>query len=390
MRPAAQPRALPASGRPPLLSTPPPPPGRAPAHENLRFPNQRRLLHGRASAVAEPTAEELEFLDDDLDVNSDELYKEFDALLSESKPRAQVGDVVSGLVFAVDQKGAYVDYGQKEVGFVPVSEVSLAEVKNVSDVLSEDDVREFEIISSSRAREFAGGCNIMSLKKLELNVAWQRLRQLQENDVVTTAHLVSANKGGYIVSVLGVPGFLPGSHLSNPSLKSTDLLDTERPVKLLDVDEATNRVVVSNRVYVGGNKDEFKVGTVVLGTVTNIKPFGAFVEVGNGVVGLLHVSQITHGRVADITKVFSEGDRLKVMVLSYDRVRRRVSLSTKKLEATPGDMLKDPALVYSKADEMAERFRQQVAEAEAKAKAEEERLASQSRMEPVMEMEQST
>ena len=68
------------------------------------------------------------------------------------------------------------------------------------------------------------------------------------------------------------------------------------------------------------------------------------------------------------------------MVLSYDRVRRRVSLSTKKLEPTPGDMLKDPALVYSKADEMAERFRQQVAEAEARAKMEEERLAAESKM----------
>ena len=100
----------------------------------------------------------------------------------------------------------------------------------------------------------------------------------------------------------------------------------------------------------------FKVGDVVSGVVQSVKPYGAFVDLG-GVTGLLHISQITHERIMSIDKIINEGDKIKVLILSQDRERGRVTLSTKKLEPTPGDMLKDPQMVFEKAEEMAQGFR---------------------------------
>ena len=95
--------------------------------------------------------------------------------------------------------------------------------------------------------------------------------------------------------------------------------------------------------------------------------YGAFIDLGSGVNGLLHVSQISHDHVAAIDKVLNQGDKVKVLVLTHDRERGRISLSTKKLEPTPGDMLRDPALVFDRADEMAAEFRKLMKSAEAAA-----------------------
>lgn len=119
-------------------------------------------------------------------------------------------------------------------------------------------------------------------------------------------------------------------------------------------------MVFSNkRASASADYTGFKIGDVVTGTVQRVQPYGAFVDLG-GVTGLLHVSQISHERVTSVDKILSVGDKLKVMILSQDKDRGRVTLSTKKLEPTPGDMLKDPQLVFDKAEEMAETFKQRM------------------------------
>lgn len=107
-----------------------------------------------------------------------------------------------------------------------------------------------------------------------------------------------------------------------------------------------------------------QMGDVLTGVVQYLRPYGAFLDLGNGAVGLLHVSQISHERVVSVDKILREGDKLKVMVLSMDPQRGRVTLSTKKLEPTPGDMLRDPQLVFERAEEMAATFRRRVEAAE--------------------------
>ena len=109
-----------------------------------------------------------------------------------------------------------------------------------------------------------------------------------------------------------------------------------------------------------------KVGDVVVGVVQSVRPYGAFVDIG-GAIGLLHISQITHERLTTVDQVLAEGDKLKVMILSQDTDRGRVTLSTKKLEPEPGDMLRDPQKVFENADRMAEAFKQRVAAADSAA-----------------------
>jgi len=133
--------------------------------------------------------------------------------------------------------------------------------------------------------------------------------------------------------------------------------------------------VFSNKRVAGTSSTDlagYKIGDVVEGTVQSMRPYGAFLDLGNGTVGLLHVSQISHDRIVSVDKILREGDRLKVMVLSMDQQRGRVTLSTKKLEPTPGDMLRSPQLVYEKAEEMAEAFRKRVDAAEMNARAQNE------------------
>lgn len=103
-----------------------------------------------------------------------------------------------------------------------------------------------------------------------------------------------------------------------------------------------------------GLKIGLKVGDLVEGVVQSIQDYGAFIDLDNGIVGLLHISQISHKRVLSVEDILEPGDRLKVLVLDLDAQRKRVELSTKKLEPSPGNMLRDRQLVFDRAEEMAE------------------------------------
>ena len=114
-----------------------------------------------------------------------------------------------------------------------------------------------------------------------------------------------------------------------------------------------------------------QVGEVVIGAVRGLKPYGAFIDIG-GVSGLLHISEISHDHIDTPNTVLNVNDEIKVMIIDLDAERGRISLSTKQLEPEPGDMVKNPDIVFEKAEEMAERYRQQLlkaAEAEAAAAA---------------------
>jgi len=134
----------------------------------------------------------------------------------------------------------------------------------------------------------------------------------------------------------------------------------ELPLKFLEVDEERNRLVLSHRrALVERKMNRLEVGEVVIGNVRGIKPYGAFIDIG-GVSGLLHISEISHDHIETPHTVFGVNDELKVMIIDLDAERGRISLSTKQLEPEPGDMVKNPQFVYDKAEEMAERYRQQL------------------------------
>lgn len=306
-------------------------------------------------------------LDEEFD--KDSMYKRFDELLANFDFVYKPGDKVTGTIFRVDNRGAYVDIGAKGAAFCPSAEVSLCRIDKVTNVLETETQREFII-----TRQDNNGELILSLKRLEVAATWQRIRQMQEEDVTVVGKVASVNRGGLLVDVENLRGFVPTSHLSQ-QFKVEDVQDKDIPLKFLEVDEERFRLVLSNKRAVSDTQmSGFKVGDVVVGVVQSVKPYGAFVDIG-GVNGLLHISQISHDRISNVEQVLAEGDKLKVMVLSQDKERGRVALSTKKLEPTPGDMLRDPQLVYERAEEMAEQFKQRVAAAEAAARAKGEELA---------------
>ncbi|TVU47272.1 hypothetical protein EJB05_06867, partial [Eragrostis curvula] len=330
---------------------------------------------------------------------------------------------IKGTVFMTTSNGAYIDIQSKSTAFLPLDEACLLDIDNVEDAgIRPGLVEQFMIIDENPGDETL----ILSLQAIQQELAWERCRQLQAEDVVITGkvskkaylgsqpHLVltlsalfiklsftkekdtgaivlnvvrslrilalvtvpmfvqiscyvllvvGGNKGGVVALVEGLKAFVPFSQVSSKTT-AEELLGKELPLKFVEVDEEQGRLVLSNRKAMADSQAQLGIGSVVLGTVESLKPYGAFIDIG-GINGLLHVSQISHDRVADISTVLQPGDTLKVMILSHDRERGRVSLSTKKLEPTPGDMIRNPKL----ADEMAQIFRQRIAQAEAMARA---------------------
>jgi len=178
--------------------------------------------------------------------------------------------------------------------------------------------------------------------------------------------VVSCNRGGLMVQYHHLEGFIPVSHFGqNISADNMEeAIGSELLVKLLEVQEDRERLVFSHRrASNDADVQGVKPGDVLVGVVQSVKPYGAFVDIG-GIIGLLHISQITNERLTTVDQVLQVGDKLKVMVLSADPERGRVTLSTKKLEKNPGDMIRDPQLVFENAEAMAAVFKERIKVAE--------------------------
>ncbi|KAA0034974.1 30S ribosomal protein S1 [Cucumis melo var. makuwa] len=269
----------------------------------------------------------------------------------------QLGSKVKGTVVYIEANGALVEIAAKSPAYLPLQEASIHRIKRVEEAGIYPGFREEFVIIGDNEDD----CLTLSLRPIQYELAWERCRQLQAADVVVKGKVVSANKGGVLVVVEGLKGFVPFSEILMIST-GEELINKELPLKLLVVEEEQTRLVLSNRKVMADSKAQLEIGSVVTGTVLRLVKFGAFVDIG-GVHGLLHISEISHDRILDIAGVLKPGDILKVMVLNIDREKGHIRLSTKKLEPNNGDMIRNPGLVFNKAEEMARRFRQRLAQA---------------------------
>jgi small subunit ribosomal protein S1 len=283
-------------------------------------------------------------------------HEDFAALLDQYDYHFNPGDIVPGTVFSIEPKGALIDIGAKTAAYIPIQEMSINRIEVPDEVLQSNETREFFIL----ADENEDGQLTLSIRRIEYMRAWERVRQLQTEDATVRSDVFATNRGGALVRIEGLRGFIPGSHISTRSAKE-DLIGEQLPLKFLEVDEERNRLVLSHRrALVERKMNRLEVSEVVIGTVRGIKPYGAFIDIG-GVSGLLHISEISHDHIDTPHSVFNVNDEVKVMIIDLDAERGRISLSTKQLEPEPGDMVKNPQSVYEKAEEMAERYRQQLA-----------------------------
>ncbi len=282
-------------------------------------------------------------------------HDDFAALLDKYDYHFSPGDIVPGTVFSMEPRGALIDIGAKTAAYIPIQEMSINRVDDPNEVLQANETREFFILTD----ENEDGQLTLSIRRIEYLRAWERVRQLQTEDATVRSNVFATNRGGALVRIEGLRGFIPGSHISTRQAKE-DLVGQDLPLKFLEVDEDRNRLVLSHRrALVERKMNGLQVGEVVTGMVRGIKPYGAFIDIG-GVSGLLHISEISHDHIDTPHSVFSVNDELKVMIIDLDAERGRISLSTKQLEPEPGDMLRSKDLVFEKAEEMAERYRQKM------------------------------
>jgi len=293
-------------------------------------------------------------------------YDDFDAAVQSTNYAFNRNDIVPGTVVQYDNGGCIVDIGAKASAFLPIAEASLIQeqgqqIENLVDIDSEMD---FQIISE----EDENGQLLVSVRRIQYRQAWEKVVEQQNSDEVFEAEVVAVNRGGAICLVEGLRAFLPGSHLTG-QLPTEDLIGQTLPLKFLEVNQESNKLVVSNRrAVVEQQMTDLSRGDIIDGIVKALKPYGAFVEVG-GMSGLLHISQISYDRIDNLEKVFQLGDKVKCMIIDHDKVNGRIALSTKTLEPEPGDMLKDPQRVFDMAEETAAKYHERM-EAERRAREE--------------------
>lgn len=280
------------------------------------------------------------------EVQNDKQLQEMESLLEKNEINnvPQSGDIVNGKVIHITNNEVLVDLNGTAVGVVRGPE--LYDASGEYSDLSIGDKVEATVIDVENER----GEVELSFALAGHQKAWERLEEFNENNDIVPAKIVSANKGGLMARVGHVTGFLPVSQLSPenyPRVEGGDkqkilerlnkLVNKTLDVKIIDVDEQEEKLIVSEKAaweeQQKSNIAKYKVGDVVEGTVTGIIDFGAFVEFGDGLEGLVHISELAWQRIDDPKDIVKVGDTVKAAIISIDG--SRISLSMKKLEEDP-------------------------------------------------------
>ncbi len=259
----------------------------------------------------------------------------------ESFKTLEKGDTVEGKVVSASKNGIWLDLGRFGSGLVVGPEI------NDKSIVGQE-IKAGDTLSATVTEpELDEGYAILSLKKVSRENAWGRLVKLMEDKTVITVKPFDANKGGLLIEVDGVRGFLPVSQLSTdkyPRVSDKDeiqsrlneLINNPLNVIVLDIDEREGKLIFSEKAAHKGEinevLDRFAIGDVVSGRVTGVVNFGVFVNV-NGVEGLVHISEISWNRVEDPTKIIKIGDEVKAKIIGIEN--DRFSLSIKRLLEDP-------------------------------------------------------
>ncbi|MFP7297825.1 30S ribosomal protein S1 [Neobacillus niacini] len=248
-----------------------------------------------------------------------------------------IGDKVTGQVTKVEEKQVIVNIqDSKHDGIIPISELSSLHVEKASDVVSEGDELDLEVL---KVEEDA---IILSKRKIDAEKAWVHLEELFNSGEVIETEVKDVVKGGLVVD-LGVRGFVPASLVEAHFVEDfTDYKGKNLTFKIVELDKEKNRLILSHRAVVEEEKGKHKKnilnsitpGQVLDGTVQRITDFGAFVDIG-GIDGLVHISQLSYQHINKPSDVVQEGEKVKVKVLNVDRDNERISLSIKETQPGP-------------------------------------------------------
>lgn len=266
-----------------------------------------------------------------------DLEKAYDETLN----KIQEHEVVEGTVTSIDKKEVVVNIGYKSDGIISASEFRYNPDLKVGDkveVYVED-------------QEDKKGQLVLSHKKARLNKSWELINKALENDEIIQGYIKCRTKGGMIVDVFGIEAFLPGSQIDVHPIRDYDVfVGKTMEFKVVKINQEFRNVVVSHKALIEAELEAQKKeiishlekGQVLEGTVKNITSYGVFVDLG-GVDGLVHITDLSWGRVSDPHEVVALDQKINVVILDFDEEKKRIALGVKQLTPHPWDSL-DPDL----------------------------------------------
>src|SRR5579883_3347794 len=280
-------------------------------------------------------------------------YNEMEALLAASTTPINIkrGDVVDGVIVRIDQDEILVDIGLKSEGVLSTKELPATGDWSFDQLHLNDKVLVYVI-----QPETPDGHALLSLKRANAERQWRIAEEQYKNGELLKAKVIDYNKGGLIVDVSGIRGFVPISQILNlkreevaaggdnqeTAAKLQSMKDKELQLKIIEINRARNRLILSERLAVQEWRqrrreellDELKPNEVRRGVVSNLANFGAFVDLG-GADGLVHISQLAWSRVNHPSEVLKVGQEVEVQVLSVDKEKKKIALSIKRAEVDP-------------------------------------------------------
>ena len=253
-------------------------------------------------------------------ISKEELDKAYDETLN------KVADhqVVEGKVISVDKKEVVVNIGYKSDGIIPAGEF------RYNPELKEGDVVEVYVETAEDKK----GQLVLSHKKARLSKAWDRVNEALEAQEIVQGYIKCRTKGGMIVDVFGIEAFLPGSQIDVHPIRDYDqFVGKTMEFKIVKINQEFRNVVVSHKAI-----SRLEKGQILEGTVKNITSYGVFVDLG-GVDGLIHITDLSWGRVDDPKKVVELDQKINVVILDFDEEKKRIALGLKQLTPHPWDAL---------------------------------------------------
>jgi len=283
--------------------------------------------------VSKPDEKESESLDskkdeDTSDMNMEEMYEQ-------SMRQIQEGELVEGEIIKIEDDFVLVDIGYKSEGVIPIKEFKDSDGKVTAKKGDKIDV----VLEKKEDDEGAVTLSIEKAKKIRV---WDKIKEIYDNDGSILGIVTSKVKGGLSVDI-GLPAFLPGSHIDLHPIRNLDsLVGKEIELKILKYNKRRNNIIVSRRAILEKDRLKQKANTLALieegavlkGTVKNITDYGLFVDLG-GIDGLLHITDMSWGRISHPSSMYQIGDEITVKVISFDREKERVSLGIKQLKPDP-------------------------------------------------------
>lgn len=320
-----------------------------PAKEEVKAPVAKEV---KAPEVQAPIAEaEVDIWDTAVDDGFGEEYsdkdrKKMEALYEATLNQITEKEVMAGTVVGITDRDVIINIGFKSDGLV-----ALSEFRDVEDLKPGDAVEVYV-----EEQENANGQLVLSRRKAKIVKAWENIQKGLDEDMIINGMVKRRTKGGLIVDIFGVEAFLPGSQIDVKPIRDFDVfVGKKMEVKVVKINYANDNVVVSHKVLIEKDIEKQKAvilenlekGQVLEGVIKNMTNFGVFIDLG-GVDGLLHITDISWGRINHPEEVLSLDAKVNVVVLDFDDDKKRISLGMKQLTAHPWDSLDKDMTVGSK------------------------------------------